>query len=56
MKTYDSKETSGKKKKKDLKISRISNKRTEGGGGLQFGLSHKLDPIFGPEGKEETIK
>ena len=44
------------KKKKDLKISRISNKRTEGGGGLQFGLSHKLDPIFGPEGKEETIK
>lgn len=42
-------------KKKDLKISRISNKRTEGGGGLQFGIFHKLDPIFGPEGKE-TIK
>lgn len=55
MKTYDSKETS-EKKKTDLKIRRISNKRTEGGGGLQFGIFHKLDPIFGPEGKEETIK
>lgn len=58
LKTYDSRETSEKKKKKktDLKISRISNKRTEGGGGLQFGIFHKLDPTFGPEGKEETIK
>ena len=56
LKIYDCRETSEKKKKTDLKISRISNKRTEGGGGLQFGIFHKLDPIFGPEGKEETIK
>lgn len=56
LKTYDSKRDLWEKKKKDLKISKISNKkRTEGGGPPQFGLSHKLDPILA-RGKEETIK
>lgn len=48
MKTHDIKKTS----EKNLKISRMSTERSEGGGGLQFGISHKLDPILAPREKK----